>query len=80
MRVLRATFGSGDIVPMHDDPAAVLVCVSGCHVRFTRRDGTVQDVHMEAGHTRWIGEDTRSEKNLSTHRVEMLFIETKHNP
>jgi hypothetical protein len=77
VRVLRATFGPDDVIPMHDDPAAVLVCVSECHVRFTRPDGKVQDVHMEAGQSRWIWEDTRSEKNLSTHPVEMLFIEMK---
>lgn len=77
VRVLRVKLGRDESGPMHDAAAAVLVCVSECHVRFTRPDGKVQDVHMEAGQTRWIWDDNRSEKNLSTHPVEMLFIETK---
>jgi hypothetical protein len=40
-------------------------------------DGRSEDIHMEAGASRWIYGDTRSEKNLGTKPVEMLFIETK---
>jgi hypothetical protein len=77
VRVLRVTLGPGESVPMHDAAAATLVCLTDCHVRFTPPNGRVEDVHMEAGETRWIWDEIRSEKNLSTHKLEMLWIEVK---
>ena len=77
VRALRVTLGPDESVPMHDAAAATLVCLSECHLRFTPPNGRVEDVHMEAGHTRWIWDESRSEKNLSTHSVEVLLIEIK---
>jgi hypothetical protein len=77
VRALRVTLGPDESVPMHDAAAATLVCITDCHVRFTPPGGRVQDVHMEAGQTRWIWDQSRSEKNLSTHKLELLWIETK---
>ena len=77
VRALRVTLGPDETVPMHDAAAALLVCLTECHLRFTPPSGRVQDVHMEAGQTRWIWDDDRSEKNLSTHKLEMLVIEVK---
>ena len=77
MRVLRLTPKSSETVPMHDDKDALVVCLNECHVRFTSPNGRSEDIHMEAGASRWIFGDTRSEKNLGTKPVEMLFIETK---
>jgi hypothetical protein len=76
-RALRVTLGPDESVPMHDAAAATLVCLSECHLRFTPPSGRVEDVHMEAGQTRWIWDESRSEKNLSTHPVEILLIEIK---
>ena len=76
-RAFRVTLGRDESVPMHDAAAATLVCLTECHVRFTPPNGRVQDIHMEAGQTRWIWDESRSEKNLSTHPVEMLLIEVK---
>ncbi len=77
VRALRVTLGPNEIVPMHEAAAATLVCITECHVRFTPPNGRVQDVHLEAGQTRWIWDEMRSEKNLSTHKLEMLLIEMK---
>ena len=77
VRVLRVTLGPDERVPMHDATAATVVCVTECHVRFTPPNGRVQDVHLPAGQTRWVWDDVRSEKNLSTHKLEMLLIELK---
>ena len=77
VRVLRVTLGPDERVPMHDAAAATLVCLTDCHVRFTPPSGRVEDVHLEAGQTRWIWDEIRSEKNLSTHKLEMLLIEVK---
>jgi hypothetical protein len=77
VRALRVTLGPDESVPMHEAAAATLVCLTECHVRFTPPNGRVQDIHMEAGQTRWIWDDTRAEKNLSTHKLEILLIEVK---
>jgi hypothetical protein len=77
MRVLRLTMKPSEVVPMHDDKDALVVCLNECHLRFTSPNGRSEEVHMEAGASRWIYGDSRSEKNLGTKPVEMLFIETK---
>jgi hypothetical protein len=77
MRVLRLTLTPSETVPMHDDKDALVVCLKECHVRFTSPNGRSEDIHMEAGTSRWIYGETRSDKNLGTKPVEMLFVETK---
>ena len=78
MRVLRLTLKGDEAVPVHDDREALFVCLKECHVRLTRPgDRSSQDIHLQAGESRWIYGDTRSEKNLSSQPLEMLIIETK---
>jgi hypothetical protein len=77
MRVLRLTLKPSETVPMHDDKDALVVCLKECHVRFMSPNGRSEDIHMEPGASRWIYGETRSEKNLATKSVEMLFVETK---
>jgi len=77
MRVLRLTLKGDEAVPVHDDRDALFVCVKECHVRLTRPGERSQDIHLQAGESRWIYGDTRSEKNLGTQPLEMLVIETK---
>jgi hypothetical protein len=78
LRVLRLTLKQTETVPMHDDKDALVVCLKECHIRFTSPNGRSEDIHMDAGGSRWTFGDTRSEKNLGTKSVEMLFIETKN--
>ena len=77
VRVLRLTLKGDETVPVHDDQDALFVCVKECHIRLTRPGGRPQDIHMQAGESRWIYADTRSEKNLSNQPLELLVIETK---
>jgi len=82
MRVLRLTLKGDETVPVHDDQDALFVCIAvssdrACHLRLTRPGGRSQDIHMQAGESRWIYADTRSEKNLSNQPLELLVIETK---
>ena len=77
VRAIRLTLQADEAVPMHDDVDAIAVCIRECHLRFTRPDGHVQDVHMESGETRWIYGDTHSAKNLNTQPMEILFMEIK---
>jgi len=82
VRVLRLTLKGDETVPVHDDQDALFVCIAvgsdkACHLRLTRPGGRSQDIHMQAGESRWIYADTRSEKNLSNQPLELLVIETK---
>jgi len=76
-RVLRLNLKADESVPLHDANDGLFVCLRECHLRLTDPGGRIQDVHLEAGQTRWIGAGARSEKNLSTKPVEMPFIEWK---
>jgi hypothetical protein len=78
MRVLRLTLRPNEEARMHDSIDALAVCLNECHIHLTYPNGRSEDVHLEAGVTRWIFGDRRSEKNLSTKPVELLFIETKN--
>jgi len=77
VRVLRLTMKGSEGTPIHEEPDILAVCLRECHVRLTRPDGKIQDLHMKAGDTRWVWEDTRSEKNLGKEPLEMLLIEIK---
>jgi hypothetical protein len=82
MRVLRLSLKAEEVAPVHDDRDALFVCLAAgsdkaCHLRLTRPGGRSQDIHMQAGESRWIYSDTRSEKNFGAQPLEMLVIETK---
>jgi hypothetical protein len=82
LRVLRLTLKGDEAVPVHDDRDALFVCIAvgsdkACHIRLTPPGGRSQDIHMQAGDSRWIYADTRSEWNLGTQPLELLVIETK---
>ena len=77
VRVVRLTMKESEGSPMHEEPDILAVCIKECHLRLTRPDGKIQDLHMQAGDARWVWEDTRSEKNLGKEPLEMLLIEVK---
>jgi hypothetical protein len=77
IRVLRLNLKGDESVPVHEAPDGLFVCLRECHLRLTDPHGYIQDIHLEDGKTRWIGGGTRSAKNLTTHPVEMLFVEMK---
>ncbi len=81
-RVLMLTLNVNEVVPMHDDPDTLFVCVSeSCHIRFTQPDGYVADFHMQdSGQTRWIRAETRSERNVGIEKLEMIAVEFKQTP
>jgi len=77
MRVLRLKLKADEAVPVHDDRDALWVCIKECHIRLARPGGRSQDLHMQAGESRWVYAEARSEKNLSSEPLEMLVIEAK---
>jgi hypothetical protein len=77
VRVVHLTMKAGEGSPMHESQTFLAVCIKECHLRLTKPNGKIQDLHMQAGDSRWVWEDTRSEKNLGNDPLEMLLIEIK---
>lgn len=76
-RVLRFKLAPGEAVPTHDDRAGLLVCLTGCRLRFTAPDGETQDLELKAGETRWLPADRRITRNMAGGALEMLYVESK---
>ena len=77
VRVLHLNLRADESVPLHESNDGLFVCLKECHLRLADPGGHIQDIHLGNGQSRWIGAGTRTEKNLSTQPVEMLFIETR---
>jgi len=45
--------------PTHEESEALAVCVKEFHIRLTRPNGKIQDLHLQGGDVRWVWEDTR---------------------
>jgi hypothetical protein len=78
-RVLRFKLAPGEAVPTHDDRAGVLVCLTGCRLRFTAPDGHTQDLELKAGETRWLPAERRITRNIASEALEMLYVESKRS-
>jgi hypothetical protein len=72
-RVLRITLDAARQVPVHDDRAGVLVCLTDCRLSFSGGE----EVHLRAGQTRWMPEGRRTTRNVGSGTVELLYIESK---
>lgn len=77
LRTLRFKLAPGEAVPTHDDRAGVLVCLTGCRIRFTAPDGQTQDLELKAGETRWLAAGRRITRNTGSAALEMLYVESK---
>jgi hypothetical protein len=76
-RVLRVTLEPARQIPVHDDRAGVLVCLTDCHLLLTHPDGRAEELNLRAGQTSWLQEGRRSTRNIGPASVEMLYIEAK---
>jgi hypothetical protein len=77
MRVLRLTLKPNEAVPLHDAGDALIVCLKECHLRLDRPASHSEDLHLEAGKSRWVFGDARIERNLGSQPLEMLLVEPK---
>jgi hypothetical protein len=76
--VLHAHLAPGDVVPMHDDRADMMIAITEVHLRLSKPGGKPFDVHMQAGESRWGYADMHSIKNIYTKPAEYLVIELKN--
>jgi hypothetical protein len=77
VRVLHAHLGPGEVVPMHDDRASMMIAITEVHLRLSKPAGRPFDVHMQAGESRWGYADMHSITNINTKPAEYLVIELK---
>ena len=75
VRVLRARLPGGARVPIHNHRSGVLVALSEVHLRFTRPDGTAQEIHLAPGATQWLAGESHAETNLGAETCEFVFVE-----
>ena len=75
-RVLRINLDAGRQIPLHDDPAGVLVCLTECPLSLNGGE----EVHLRPGQTRWMTADRRITRNIGGSAVEVLYIESRKAP
>ena len=80
VRVLHLSLSADENAPLDDDRGGLLVCVKECAIRLTHPREPVQDIHLQAGQTRWVGAEVVSVRNLSAKPTEMLYIQMKRSP
>jgi hypothetical protein len=76
-RVLRLTLKPNEAVPLHDAEDALVVCLKECHLRLDRPTSHSEDLHLDAGKTRWVFGGARIERNLGSQPLELLLVEPK---
>jgi hypothetical protein len=74
-RVLRVHLAADDSSKLYETRDGLFICMRECHVRLLDPTGHDQDIHLQDEESRWVWSGTRRVKNLSTHPVEMLFVE-----
>ena len=77
VRALRITYGPHDKSVMHVHPAAVLICLTDFHVKFTSPDGKTEERHGRAGETIWTPAEEHLPENLGAKRLELILVELK---
>ena len=77
VRVLRITYGPNDRSVMPGHPAAVLVCLTDFHAKFTSPDGKTEERRGKAGETIWTPAEEHLPENLGAKRLELILVELK---
>jgi len=77
VRVLRIKYGPREKSEMHVHPAAVLVCLTDFHGRFTLPDGKTEERRGKAGETIWTPAEEHLPENLGDEPLEIVLVELK---
>jgi hypothetical protein len=77
VRVLRARLRPQMRVPTHRHNPGLLVALTAVHLQFGRPDGSVFQIRLSPGQTRWVEGEIHSELNAAAAPCEFLFVETK---
>jgi quercetin dioxygenase-like cupin family protein len=77
VRVLRITYGPREKSVMHGHPAAVAICLTEAHVRFTKPDGWSEEQRVKAGQVLSTPAEEHLPENLGDRPFEILLVELK---
>ena len=77
VRVLRISYGPGDVARMHAHPDSVLVFLADGAVRFTFPDGETEDFHFRAGEAVLMPATSHAAENLGDSPFQLFQIEVK---
>lgn len=77
VRVLRIKYGPREKSVMHGHPAALAVCLTDAHFRFTSPDGTTEDHRFKAGEVLSTPAEDHLPENLGDRPFEVLLVEFK---
>ena len=76
-RVLRITYDPHERSVMHGHPAAVAVCLTDFHARFTSPDGKTEERRGKAGDTIATPPEEHLPENFGAERFELILVEFK---
>ena len=77
VRVLRISYGPNEKSNMHSHPAAIVVFLTGAHIRFNYPDGKTEDIRSKAGEAVFTPAQTHLPENLSNEPLEAVLVELK---
>ena len=77
VRVVRIRYGAGEKIAAHSHEAGMLVFVTDQHIRFKLPNGSIQEMKVRAGQTRWMNAVTHEPQVISDHPTEAVYIEVK---
>jgi hypothetical protein len=77
VRVLRVNYGPHEKSALYGHPPGIAVYLADSHLRFTYRDGRVEEGHVKAGAAVPISFEEHIPENLGDGPVEMILIELK---
>jgi hypothetical protein len=73
--VLRLRLAADETSKLYETGDGLFICFRECHLRLLDSSGHDQDIHLQDEESRWVWSGMRRVKNLSTHPLEMLFVE-----
>ncbi len=77
VRVLRITYGPGEMSEMHEHPNGVGIFLTSGKARFHSEDGTSEDISWEAGDAAWFPATKHNPENLGDGPIELVEVELK---
>ena len=77
VRIVRFHFEPGAKVSMHPSPDLVATWLGAGHFRLTHPDGTVQDLHVQAGQTAWFDAQMHAGENLGDTPLDFVVVQLK---
>lgn len=77
VQVVNVHYGPHEKSGLHDHPGGVVVVITGGHLRFTDRNGTVTEVFSKPGESRWFPPFRHKVENVGDTPYNAVYIGIK---